>query len=49
MDDYYNSTTDTDGVCFTCLLAENRRRILCAHADRNGEGAHWKYEGDPCP
>lgn len=23
--------------------------ILCAHADRNGEGAHWKRQGEPCP
>lgn len=23
-------------------------RILCAHADRNGEGAHWKMPGEPC-
>ena len=26
-----------------------QRRILCAHADRNGVGAHWKTEGEPCP
>lgn len=25
------------------------QRILCAHADENGEGAHWKLEGEPCP
>ncbi len=24
-------------------------RVLCAHADRNGEGAHWKREGELCP
>lgn len=24
-------------------------RILCAHADQNGEGAHWKSEGERCP
>lgn len=22
--------------------------ILCAHADQNGEGAHWKLPGEPC-
>jgi hypothetical protein len=22
--------------------------ILCAHADRNGEGAHWRKAGETC-
>lgn len=22
--------------------------ILCAHADQNGEGAHWRHESQPC-
>lgn len=27
----------------------NGQRVFCAHADENGEGAHWKAGGDPCP
>lgn len=25
------------------------QRILCAHADHNGEGAHWRDAAEPCP
>lgn len=25
-----------------------RERVLCAHADRDGEGAHWRYVDEPC-
>lgn len=25
------------------------QRVLCAHADQNGEGAHWLEEGETCP
>lgn len=23
-------------------------RVLCAHADSNGEGAHWRNADEPC-
>lgn len=23
-------------------------RVLCAHADNNGEGAHWLQSGEVC-
>lgn len=29
-------------------MTTTRSRILCAHADQDGEGAHWKTEGEPC-
>lgn len=25
------------------------RRVLCAHADQNGDGAHWRAPDEPCP
>lgn len=30
------------------IRSMHRERVLCAHADRNGEGAHWRYADEPC-
>jgi len=24
-------------------------RVLCAHADQDGAGAHWRWANEPCP
>lgn len=31
-----------------CQHFDRARRILCAHADANGEGAHWLNPGEVC-
>lgn len=35
--------------CGSATCRNRRTRVFCAHADQNGEGAHWMDAGERCP